>query len=403
MTWLNELVQQHSELESPTAFWYWSGLCAISAVVKDNIWLDCGGAYNLYPNIYVMLHADSGLKKGPPVSLAKDLVRRVNNTKIISGRSSIQGILRELGTASTSPGGKVSGKSVCFIVASEFSSSLVSDPAAMTILTDLYDRHYNEGEYRSLLKMESFQLKDPTISLLVATNEAHFEDFITAKDVHGGFIGRMFVIAEREVHRLNPLIRKMKIVPDREKLALYLKELSLKTGPFDSMEDMPAGNLYEEWYYGFHKTVREEKIKDDTGTIQRFGDSVKKVAMLLSLAESPDLIITEDNIKEAIEVCETFIGSVRRTTMGKKTVSTYANQKTLIIKELLEQEDHRITRTELLHKYHLHFNGDELTNIMQTFDEAKMIVTKSENNIIIYEMPKEQARDLIEYLEGKSK
>jgi len=40
MNWLDTILDQHSELESPAAFWKWSALCAISAVVKDNIWWD---------------------------------------------------------------------------------------------------------------------------------------------------------------------------------------------------------------------------------------------------------------------------------------------------------------------------------------------------------------------------
>ena len=92
--WLTSLVDQHNELESPRSFWFWAGLAAISAVVKDNIWIN-KQIYNLYPNIYVMFHADSGLKKGPPVSMSKQLVKAVNNTRIISGRSSIQAILKE--------------------------------------------------------------------------------------------------------------------------------------------------------------------------------------------------------------------------------------------------------------------------------------------------------------------
>ena len=39
MTWLEKLLSQHSELESPTNFWFWGGMAAISAVVKDNVWL----------------------------------------------------------------------------------------------------------------------------------------------------------------------------------------------------------------------------------------------------------------------------------------------------------------------------------------------------------------------------
>jgi len=184
----------------------------------DNVWLPRGQMegsdavyFNTYPNIYVMLHAESGLKKGPPVNLAKDLVKRatVNGLpKIISGRSSIQGMLKELGTQFSVPGGKIINKSAAFIASSEFSSSIVEDRAAMTILTDLYDRNWNEGDWKSLLKMEEFTLKDPILTLLVATNEAHFDDFIGQKDVHGGFIGRMFVIAEKATATLNPLIHK---------------------------------------------------------------------------------------------------------------------------------------------------------------------------------------------------
>ena len=94
-TVVDQLLAQHSELESPTNFWLWGGMAAISAVVKDNVWLN-RQIHNLYPNIYVMFHAESGLKKGPPISMAKQLVRGVGGTRIISGRSSIQSILKEL-------------------------------------------------------------------------------------------------------------------------------------------------------------------------------------------------------------------------------------------------------------------------------------------------------------------
>src|SRR5215471_11972178 len=177
----------------------------MSAVVKDQVWMN-RQIYNLYPNIYVMLHAESGLKKGPPISLAKKLVREVNNTRIISGRSSIQGILKELGTAQTQPGGKITGKSNAFICSSELTSSIVEDKVATDILTDLYDRQYNIGEWRSLLKMETFNLKDPTITMLTATNEAHSNDFFGKKDIHGGYFARTFVVSETKKNRANSLL-----------------------------------------------------------------------------------------------------------------------------------------------------------------------------------------------------
>src|SRR5882672_2843160 len=156
-SWLDEIVLSHKELESPASFWKWSALAAVSAILKDNVWFN-KQIYNLYPNIYVMLHADSGLKKGPPISMANKLVTKVGGVKIIKGRSSIQAILKDMGTAHTEPGGKIISNHAVFISSSELTSSIVADPIATTILTDMYDRHYNEGEWRSLLKMETFTL-----------------------------------------------------------------------------------------------------------------------------------------------------------------------------------------------------------------------------------------------------
>jgi len=206
----------------------------LSAVVKDNVWLN-RQIYNLYPNIYVMFHAESGLKKGPPISMAKQLVKGVGGTRIISGRSSIQGILKELGTAQTQPGGKVMAKSCAFICSSELTSSIVEDKVATDILTDLYDRQYNIGEWRSLLKMEQFNLKDPTISMLTATNEAHSSDFFGKKDIHGGYFARTFIISENKRNRANSLLVPLRNPPNYPALVEYMKEVAKLEGPFQPL------------------------------------------------------------------------------------------------------------------------------------------------------------------------
>jgi hypothetical protein len=281
-------------------------------------------------------------------------------------------------------------KSVGFIVASEFSSSLVNDPAAMTILTDLYDRNYNTGEWESLLKQESFNLKDPTVSLFVATNKAHFDDFIAAKDIHGGFVGRMFVILEKEVNKLNPLIKPPSTIPDRDELSLYLKELSKLSGPFETLEGTEAGEMYESWYTSFYTTVVKERIDDPTGTINRIGDSVKKVAMLLSLAESPDKIITTQNMEEAILVCQGLIASARQSTLGKQVKENQDTaRKSLLLTELLERPDHKISRSDLLKRFWMHGNADEWATATESLIEGGLIETEQRGKYKYYVMTDE--------------
>jgi hypothetical protein len=397
----------------------------MSAIIKDNIWLD-RQIYNLYPNIYVMFHAESGLKKGPPISMAKQLVRGVGGTRIISGRSSIQGILKELGTAQTQPGGKVITKSTAFICSSELTSSIVEDKVATDILTDLYDRQYNIGEWRSLLKMESFNLKDPTITMLTATNEAHSSDFFGKKDIHGGYFARTFVVSESKRNRANSLLVPLRNPPKYVDLIEYLKELSKLVGPFKPLAlkepegccKIPwiehvtgeinyftgAGLIYQKWYENFIDTILTQDLRDDTGTLNRFGDSVLKVAMLLSLSRSPELSIDEESMQLAIEHCEKLIGNVRQMTHGKKGLSESKSIKGLIIEELLGRDSHQISRPMLLKKMWAHYKeATELDEIMQSFDQAGMIRTESIGNQIIYIMPELQVMEYKRLFAGKNK
>jgi hypothetical protein len=419
MTFIDAILGPTKELESPTSFWYWAGLVSISSILKDNVWIDRAGLYKLYPNIYVMLHAESGLKKGPPINLAKELITKVNNTKIISGRSSIQGILKEMGTAETKPGGKIETKSHITIVSSELSSSIVEDKVAATILTDLYDRHYNAGDWKSLLKMESFQLKDPTITMFTATNEAHNEDFFTKRDIQGGFYARTFIIHETHRQNINSLVVPPKQKLDKDALTCYLKELAKLRGEFKPLGsrieteycNIPAimngetvylsrvGKLYNDWYEEFSRVT--EGMQDETGTVNRFGDAVLKVAMLISLSKKPELELDVGSMNEAISQCEKLIGNVRKTTMGRKGKSSYALQKTLVIEELMKRDNHMMTRTQLNKKYWMHCNSDEWDLIMKSFDDAGMILTETMGNNIVYRMPTEQVKKMTDFLSGK--
>ena len=422
MNFLQEIIKQHEELESPVSFWYWSAIAAISAVVKDQVWLN-RQIYNLYPNIYVMLHAESGLKKGPPISMSKQLVKLVNNTRIISGRSSIQGILKEMGTAFTQPGGKVVSKSVAFICSLELSSSIVDDKVATKILTDLYDRQYNVGEWKSLLKMESFELKNPTVTMLTATNEAMSEDFFTRSAIQGGYFARTFIVYEKESPISNSLIYPLSHPPNYVASADYLKQVSKLAGEFHPIAQVDksdeykfrkskhgrdiyfneVGIIYDDWYENFKELIKTT-AKDETGTLNRFGDSVLKVAMLLSLAYSPQLVLSPEAMTDAITECEKLLGNVRKTTMGKQGISQSALLKTTIIMELLNRDNHQVTRTVLMKKMWQHYaNSQEFDDIMQAFEATGMILTSSVGNQILYTMPPKQVEELKQFMEGKSK
>jgi len=423
MTWIEQIVSSRKELEAPISFWYWSALASISAVVKDQIWID-RQIYKLYPNIYVMFHAESGLKKGAPVAMASKFVSAVNNTRVIVGRSSIQGILKDMGQSRTVKGGKPVQDSSVFICSSELTSSIVEDKVAADILTDLYDRQWRVGEWRSLLKMETFKLNNPTVTMLTATNEAHSSDFFAKKDVQGGYFARTFIIYEQKENRVNSLLRRLRNPPDDTVSIDYLKELSKIKGEFKPLcqeEESDeykiklidpdtnqvdyfseTGAEYEEWYINFKQGLKTQFNKDETGTTGRFGDSVLKVAMLISLAQGTNLEITKEAMQEAIRVCEQLIGNVRQATYGARGLSDTSPFKAKLIMELLNRDNHTITRAMLAKKMWMHFHDmKELDEIMISFEESGMLTSEVMGANTVYRMTENQLEEYKRFFSGK--
>jgi len=199
MSWVHDLVEENSSVETPISWLYWSLMTCISAAAANGYTLrTLKGNLLYYPNLYVILMGESGLGKGYPVNLAKRLVTEAKITRVIAGRSSIQAIVKELATTRSEQGKPVMTDSRGFIVNGELSTAVIQDPDALTILTDLYDGNYNK-EWVNLLKGDGAEkLKNPYITCLFGTSPSHFYDSVPQANIEGGYIGRNLIIYEEK-------------------------------------------------------------------------------------------------------------------------------------------------------------------------------------------------------------
>lgn len=390
MAWLEDLLAQTAEYESPKQFFYWSGLATLSAIVKDKVWIERAGNMPLYLNVYILLFARSGLRKGEPINLAKRLVRKVGSTRVISGRSSVEAIVDDLKEVQTDRDTKrVITDSCGFIVASEFSSAIVHSEFALNTLTDLYDRKYNEGEFAiRLIRTGKQLLKNPTITMLGGINEAHFESFLEDKDITGGFLGRTFIIHGETKNTVNSLMFEMEHQVNDEKLLEHLRLVDKLKGPL--IIDESAKKAYDYWYKEFYNLNSEDK----TGTFERVGDSALKVAGLLSLSRDISMEVTKKDIIDGIEVAEKLTQSVRHVTFTIHEEQSASTIKKKILKILVKREDHRITRQKLLQEMHGIINSDDLTKLTETLDQAGLIKTHMIGENLIFEMTAETVKKL---------
>lgn len=369
MTFIDDVLAVTAEAETPISFFRWAAICAISAVAKRKVYLQKGGAYRLYANMYVMLVARSAaLRKSIAPIFAQDLVEQVGCTKVISGSNSIQAIEQELWTAKTLEDGTILSDAGAFIVSDELNTILIADQSAQSLLTKLFDSNYVDTHRHSLKGEGQRTMKGVYITMFTATNQANLEDFLDVKSVAGGFVGRTLIIYEERKSKINALVDDS---PPWDKLPLIkkLKEISKYEGKFKWASD--GRDLYKSWYESFQRKL-EDKDDDKTGTAARIHDHILKLAMILSMAESPELTLHKRHIEEALELSGYFEGSAQRVIVGKGK-SEMALKYRLLLDLLLSAEDNQLSRKRILSRSYGDFDAFDLDRMIEGLSQGDSI------------------------------
>lgn len=375
MDWLQSLQEATSEAETPKSFIYWAGLTSIAAVVANNVYLNRRGqdgkiVYQLKPNLYIMLIADSGLGKGLPIAIAKELVSAVATTRVIAGRNSIEGIIRDMALAVSVNGKPPIVDSRAFIVSGEFSNLMVSNPQALTILTEWYDTHFM-AEWKNTLKNSPVErLKGVNVTLFGASSPEHFAETVPEANIRGGFIGRTLMVFEEKRNKTNPLVYLNE--PEEEiassiitsDLIDYLKELSKIKGRFNWTKS--AAEIFTPWYIDW----REKNWQDKTGTVHRMPDHVLKVAMCLSLSRGVSLKLQPEDIEEAVSTCLNLTINTRRIVIGKHPLAWASRQ---VMDLLFRAPDYSLSRQKILMKSYGDIFADDLDRVEETLVERGAI------------------------------
>jgi len=368
----------YEQRESPDSFWEWAAIGCIAAVLRNNVFIRALDD-KVFPNVFIILLADSGLtRKAAPCRAASNLVRAVGNTKFIAGRNSIQAVLKELAKEETDERGNMKSGASALLYSEELSSFLVSDPSAVSILTDLYD--YHEDWPVSLIHAGSYDLKEVCVTLLCASNTRLFSEVYTDMATEGGLLGRTFIVKEERPRRRTSLLDLQYNHIPKEPLIKHLKKLALKRGEVIVMED--AKEYYNQWY---HK-IPEEIFLDRVGYGSRLGTHVLKLAMILGAARQDfNLTIKLEDIAKAIELCIGLKKNYKQIAFGSG-MSSRSRQAAIVIKLLLEQKDYIMTWAELLRVTIGDIEGEVLEAILKYMEGAKLVRSTSYKGEVAYQL-----------------
>jgi hypothetical protein len=307
------------------------------------------------------------MKKGIPVNLCKTLVTKAQATRVISGRNSMQRIVQDLGRVYTTESGIVIKEAHSLLISGELAAFLVKDTDALTMLTDLHNTHEHEDFWQNSLKgTGNDKLKSPCLTLMGATNEDLLGDVIAQKDVSGGFVARTFMVLSADKGKLNSLVERPTKIADTDKLADHLKNLSNLKGEFTWNSESKI--FYDTWY----NDIMNRNNHDPTGTLNRIGDKVLKLAMIISLSQRLDLVITKDHLFEAITQSIDCYNAAKQITMGAGK-NNLSQQTKMILRDLIQAPNHQISRKMILQKYWGDIDAFDIDRIAETLVGADAI------------------------------
>ena len=362
---IDYFIRYTAAAESPTDFFRWAAISAISAVARDHVFLKTE-VVTVYPNLYVLLYAKSGTcKKSVPLKKILQIIKDVQNTKIIEGRTSMQFAISNLAKGTLDSQGNVIAGASGIIYSEELSSMIIKDDNTIDYLTDLYDYHreWNSGTHaRGEEKLENVCL-----SILAATNEKLFKQVFDSNAIYGGLLGRTLIVQGYGARLKNSLMHRTVEELPTTPMIRHLINVSRLRGEFTL--DPIASEYFHEWYMN----QDFEKNDSETGLESRLTVHILKVSMLLALAdEELTKIVTLSHLKAAMDYVLKLLPSYRLLSTNVM-VSEEQKQSVLIMKAILKANGEWIEKREILRDHWFELDLQLFGSIIEKLVAGKII------------------------------
>lgn len=367
--WLDSYLEFTSGQESPEKLHLWTALALLSAAIKRQIWLD-RGYYKLYTNIYVLIVAESGeVRKSASIDIGLPILQEaIKDIHTMSDSLTSEGLIKHMNRVTVHPNEDEPDKPIkmtdshVVIYADELASLFSFDRQRASKMTMLLTRIYGSPDrYEHTTKSDSKIITfNNYVTLLAATDPKNLR--VLPEEAIGGLLGRLIFIT---AHERRGLIAWPKMTLDRielrKKLIHDLTMISKIKGQMQITQD--AMDLFEKWYF----VINSRKTDDPAikAFMARCHDTALKVAMLIALSRSGDLMLTSQHVAGGIAFIEKLLPEVSRVISWTAT-TTFAQNKVKCI-DLIRRKGGIVSRRELLNK--MSISNDDFTILTNTMFE----------------------------------
>lgn len=400
--WLLAYKKYTEQSEAPEPFHLWTGMSILSGVLRRNVHLD-QGYYTVYPNLYVVLVAPPGAcKKSVALNIGLGLLRKVPGINIESNKMTPQSIIHTLSghtatnatpksTAQKTKGllteeekkaeqqaqlkaamASINLKQECTttLASTEFSVMLGVDAhqnGLLALLTDLYDCP-TYWSYKTINRGTE-ELHNVFLNIIAASTPDWLGSSIPGDAIGGGFTSRILFVAQNKKRKNNP---RPHLSDEEKHLAKVLIEdlthISKLKGEMLLTDD--AEKFFSEWYNTRPMQHMDERF---WGYLERKPDHLLKIATILSVSFSDDLIITQEHLEMGLVLLERL--EARMPDAFRGIGGAGAKNIERVIDQIVAVGG-TIEFRELARKNYRYLNSQELAIVIQTMAEAGMVIDR---------------------------
>ena len=373
--WLRAYKHYVAQQESPDIFHYWIALQTISGTLKRRVWID-RGAYKLYPNMYLILVTDSGAcRKSVAMEIGMDLLREIPEVTIVSERASLEGLMDKMQRVEIVDG-KARPDGSVFIHADEL-SDLFGKAAYITDLMSFLTAAYSSRSRLEFLTRNRglCSVRNPCPCMLSGTTPEGFGTIFPTAITSSGFLGRILLVTGSRARRIaKPQIRH-EMKPN---LVLDLRMMGSLSGEIKLSPE--AEHTYTTWY----ENLPEYNSRVLPSFYERKHDHVLKTALLISVSESNDMVISNDHILDAfraIDLVESRFENAMRF-IGATQESIHADT---IVKIVMSGSPNPVSYSDIMRKMYRKVKGAaELKAILEILVESKRLRRVVKGRAVFY-------------------
>lgn len=297
-SWLEVYCEYAKNNEAAPQFHWWSGITAVAATLRRNVWYQ-RGYFTCVPSQMTLIVAASGQKKTTAVSIAYNLLSKLDHVKVLADRTTPEALAHSLSkTADEENDDEAQG----LIYAPELSNFLDK-------------KQHNEGMVQLILRLadspERWVYKTKTggitalnnvcLTFLGATANDLLYECVPALALKSGFLARFVcVVGGTEALLAVPFPWKDDNLESQALNGLY--ELSLLKG------EMVMPDKVQKWFiswYMRHKVAAAKLASTKLRAYyERKPEHLVRLAMLVSIAVHRRLEFTEGCFEEALAKLE---------------------------------------------------------------------------------------------------